>query len=297
MKRGAGLILQGLTVGALLSTSTAEAHLGLDAPTSRYGRGTLKSPPCGQTGGTRTQNVTTFEAGQTITVQWNEYINHPSHYRIAFDDDGDDDFEDPACLSGCNSRNPVVQMYNNSTVLLDGIADANGGTYTATVTLPDIECNNCTLQVIQVMYDKPPYTIPGNEMYYQCADLVLQRTAPPDAGVVDSGADAGPSEVGTIEVGIADAGASAPDAGAPGVDAGTEDGGVAADAGTALADAGVVVDAGSTAPEVGGGCRCAGTGAATPAWMLLGGVGVLLFARRRRVSLRLGPDARGSRPR
>jgi hypothetical protein len=39
------------------------------------------------------------------------------------------------------------------------------------------------LQVIQVMYDKPPYTIPGNEMYYQCADLILVRPPEPDAGV------------------------------------------------------------------------------------------------------------------
>lgn len=41
--------------------------------------------------------------------------------------------------------------------------------------LPDVECDNCTLQAIQVMYDKPPYVTPGNDLYYQCADLVLRR--------------------------------------------------------------------------------------------------------------------------
>ncbi len=88
-------------------------------------------------------------------------------------------------------------MYNNPSVLLDDIDDASGGNYSATVTLPNVECDNCTLQVIQVMYDKPPYTIPGNEMYYQCADLVL----------------AGPIELDAGSPGEADSGVALPDAG------------------------------------------------------------------------------------
>ncbi|MBW2225541.1 MAG: hypothetical protein JRF54_15365, partial [Deltaproteobacteria bacterium] len=55
--------------------------------------------------------------------------------------------------------------------------------YVATVTLPDITCDNCTLQMIQVMYDKRLYTTLGNDIYYQCADLVLREGgAPPGAG-------------------------------------------------------------------------------------------------------------------
>jgi hypothetical protein len=44
------------------------------------------------------------------------------------------------------------------------------------------------------MTDKPPYTTPGNDIYYQCADLVLRSgSAPPgpDAGT-DAGTDPGP---------------------------------------------------------------------------------------------------------
>jgi hypothetical protein len=39
------------------------------------------------------------------------------------------------------------------------------------------------------MYDKPMYTTPGNDIYYQCADLVLREggTAPG----TDAGTDAG----------------------------------------------------------------------------------------------------------
>jgi len=165
-----------------LSPVEARAHLGLDPPVSRYGPDVLKTGPCGKAGGERTGNITYYEPGETIEVGWDEYIDHPGHYRIAFDDDGVDDFVDPATMT---------ELYSNDTVLLDGIPDEGRDqrAYVATVTLPDITCDNCTLQVIQVMYDKPPYTTPGNDIYYQCADLILREGgAPPDAGI---GADAG----------------------------------------------------------------------------------------------------------
>lgn len=145
----------------------ASAHLDLTWPTSRYGPEELKPGPCGLAGGERSGNVTYFEAGETIDVRWDEYVDHPSHYRIAFDADGDDDFVDPPTM---------MDFYTNDAVLLDNIADKGPGDryYSATVTLPEITCDNCTLQVIQVMYDKaPPYTTPGDDIYYQCADLVL----------------------------------------------------------------------------------------------------------------------------
>jgi hypothetical protein len=169
-----------------LSPLEARAHLGLDVPTSRYGPDVLKTGPCGSGDGERTGNVTYYAPGETIEVFWDEYVDHPGHYRIAFDDDGVDDFVDPATM---------MELYSNDTVLLDGIEDKGPGErgYMATVTLPDVTCENCTLQVIQVMYDKPPYTTPGNDIYYQCADLVLRGGgAPPgtDAGT-DPGPDAG----------------------------------------------------------------------------------------------------------
>jgi hypothetical protein len=163
-----------------LSPLEARAHLGLDVPTSRYGPDVLKTGPCGSGDGERTGNVTYYAPGETIEVFWDEYVDHPGHYRIAFDDDGVDDFVDPATM---------MELYSNDTVLLDGIEDKGPGErgYMATVTLPDVTCENCTLQVIQVMYDKPPYTTPGNDIYYQCADLVLRGGgAPPDA---DAGTD------------------------------------------------------------------------------------------------------------
>jgi len=95
--------------------------------------------------------------------------------------------------------NPPSTMgpYSNDTVLLDGIADKGRGEsdYVVTVTLPNMTCDNCTLQVIQVMTDKEPFTTPGDDIYYQCADLVLREGGtPPDAGTgtgTDAGTDTG----------------------------------------------------------------------------------------------------------
>jgi hypothetical protein len=190
-----------LLLSMLWPPGDASAHLGLDAPTSRYGPDTLKTGPCGVDGGERTNNVTYFEPGETIDVVWNEYVEHPGHYRIAFDPDGDDDFVDPATM---------MDLYSNEAVLLDGIPDQSrdNRNYLATVTLPDIECDKCTLQVIQVMYDKPPYTTPGNDIYYQCADLVLRAGGPPDGGVGTGGSDTGGSDTGGSGAGGSGAGGS-----------------------------------------------------------------------------------------
>jgi hypothetical protein len=172
--------LSGLPVFVLAAAlaAPAAAHLALRSPPSRYGDSVLKVGPCGVAGGTRSENVTELEPGASIEVVWDEYVDHPGHFRIAFDDDGDDDFVDPACLADCDTRSPQIELFSNDTVLLDGIADTSGGESGATVTLPDVECERCTLQVIQVMYDKPPYVTPGNDIYYQCADLVLRRALP-----------------------------------------------------------------------------------------------------------------------
>jgi hypothetical protein len=191
----------------MLSPSEARAHLDMTSPTSRYGPNTLKSGPCGISGGGRTENVAYYEPGETIEVTWDEYIDHPGHYRIAFDEDGDDDFVDPATM---------MELYSNDTVLLDGIDDKEGRGeryYVETVTLPNVTCDNCTLQLIQVMYDKPPYETADDDIYYQCADLVLREGAPGDAGVdsdagldIDAGMDIDAGTGPAIDPGAGDSG-------------------------------------------------------------------------------------------
>jgi len=167
-----------LVAGLALAGLPARAHVRLVSPVSRYGD-EMKSAPCGRVAGPRTSLVTTLRPGQTIEVVFDEIIGHPGYYRIAFDPGGDDDLGAPV-WDGVSLGNPTFANPPNVRVLADHIPDAPGGVDThgvVSVQLPDVECDSCTLQLIQVMTDKPPYD-GGDDFYYQCADLVLSRTLP-----------------------------------------------------------------------------------------------------------------------
>lgn len=180
-----------LLAAGLLVPSFASAHIALTYPPPRTTM--QKARHCGQTGLPRGTNVTTLAPGATITVTWKETVDHPGHYRISFDNDGENFFIPP------NATATTVGM--DPTVMIDLIADVQGGTlpaggrmYSQQITLPNIECTTCTLQVIQLMTDKSPYTTTAtsDDIYFQCADITLSNTTPPpgpDAGV--GGDDAG----------------------------------------------------------------------------------------------------------
>jgi MYXO-CTERM domain-containing protein len=157
-------LLTGLAL-ALLLPRAAMAHIEITSHTTRYGVATQKSPPCGMLGGSGPgANVYTYAPGETITLSWHEFIDHPGHYRVAFDDSGDDGFADPA---------NAADLFNNATVMLDGIADETDvHDYEVELTLPDVECETCTIQILQIMTDKPPFGN-GDDMYYHCIDVRL----------------------------------------------------------------------------------------------------------------------------
>lgn len=156
------------------ASGTASAHITMTSPKPRSVD--QKAGPCGAVGSTRGSNVSTFKPGQTITVEWDETVEHPGHYRIAFDEDGEDAFKNPG--------------EEGAVALVDNIVDRNGGGhYTQQVTLPTMTCTNCTLQLIQVMEVAPPYTF-----YYQCADIVLSDSADPmptEPGEAEGGCSTG----------------------------------------------------------------------------------------------------------
>ena len=115
----------------------------------------LKIEPCG--GKPRTTRSTIFSAGQTIEVEFQETVNHPGHYRIAF--------------------SPADDLNFDSYVLVDNIPDTtNTGSYTQEITIPMQVCSACTLQLIQVMTTSSN-PLPG-DYYYSCSDI--QITDPGD---------------------------------------------------------------------------------------------------------------------
>lgn len=167
--------------------TVARAHIAMDAPDTRGPD--LKIGPCGAAVDARGTAVTVFQPGETITVAWHETVNHPSTYRISFDDDGTDAFADP---------DVPEDFYTNEAVLLDEIQDDPSGVFSVQVTLPVVECENCTLQLIQVMLDKPPYEPGTNDIYYQCADLALRGEPldPPTGTDTDTDTAAGDTDTG-----------------------------------------------------------------------------------------------------
>src|SRR5438876_2976886 len=81
--------------------SAAHAHISLEqggTHVSRDGDANLKEGPCGKAGSTRGTHVYTYAPGQTIAVSLVEVIPHPSYFRFAFDNDGDDAFAEPKSI-------------------------------------------------------------------------------------------------------------------------------------------------------------------------------------------------------
>ena len=170
------------TLGAgacLLVGIPAHAHLTLTSPPPRLagmsGGNQLKVGPCGQSNNARTETVTEFMPGETITVEWDEYINHPSYYRIAFDTDGDDDFPIRADMDDVipESDDPAAAEPLSDVILAYVEEDPDLPQYSVDVTLPNVLCESCTLQVIQFMYDKVGNGL-DDEYYFQCADIALR---------------------------------------------------------------------------------------------------------------------------
>ncbi len=149
---------------ASLMAANAVAHarwLPDGTTPGRNNQANIKSGPCGAS---RSNDPAVFKAGETITLQWESTIHHKGYFRIAFSPAGDAGFDQHVLLDN------IVELENRFI-----------GEYSAQVTLPSEPCNDCTLQIIQVMLDRDP---PTN--YYSCADIQL---------VADTTSDMAPPQV------------------------------------------------------------------------------------------------------
>ncbi|WP_455200630.1 SCE4755 family polysaccharide monooxygenase-like protein, partial [Kaarinaea lacus] len=144
---------------AILYTEMASAHARFvvdSATPPRSDNAGIKTGPCG--GYPPSQDPVVFTPGQQITVEWEETINHPGYYRIAFSPAGDQGYDE----------NVLYQVDDDQ----DGSDVPHF--YSATITLPDIECEDCSLQLIQYMTERDPPSL-----YYSCADIRLVADGPP----------------------------------------------------------------------------------------------------------------------
>jgi hypothetical protein len=302
------LTLCGVAVVSLVGS--ASAHVDLVSPPPRLageaGGNQLKTKPCGQTNNMRTGTVTTFKPGETIQIKLKEYVDHPGYFAVAFDADGDNDFPFPrANMDDVDAAtdDPKAMFPLSDKVLgfhLDAAAPKGNGncaasadkTCTISVKLPNIQCQTCTLQVTQFMYDKVNDNN-DNEYYYQCADIKLEGELMPGGGGAGGGGGTGGTAGGNGGAGGAAGSASG------GTSAGTASGGTVSAAGTASGgapgSAGTATVAGSgtggsaavTPPassEDDGGCSVARAGDDRTSFAALAGsllLGLGWFARRR----------------
>lgn len=119
----------------------------------------IKAGPCG--GVARLAAPAVYAPGTTITVNWEETINHPGRFEFYFSQAGDANFGTPIAV-----RNKLAA--ENA-----AIVGTNYRQYSASITLPNVTCTDCTLQMIQVMTETNPPSL-----YYACADVRLQAGAP-----------------------------------------------------------------------------------------------------------------------
>jgi hypothetical protein len=189
-----------LTAVAIATLSVAaDAHFVLVSPAASLVQNRLGDPqkiaPCGGVSanaarntpanpGVASQAVTQIKGGSTFHVLVQETVFHPGHYRVALARTAAELPKDPIVTTRDSERGPwsvsaEIQNPPVAPVLADGLfahTERPMGLFEADVDIPNINCQNCLLQVIQFMaeHGKNP---DGDYSYHHCA--VVNITADP----------------------------------------------------------------------------------------------------------------------
>ena len=198
------ILFAGIVIASL--SGTADAHFVLVSPAASMAQDRLGDPqkigPCGGVSanpgrgsqanpGVPSRAVTAVTGGTNIPLLVQETIFHPGHYRVALARTPGQLPADPAVTvvqteRGARSQSAVIQNPPVAPVLLDGIfphTERSAQNFEATIPIPNINCQNCVLQVIEFMADHPGIAVDGGHNYHHCA--VLNITADP-AKPIDS---------------------------------------------------------------------------------------------------------------
>ncbi len=167
-----------VAVAYTIAVAPASAHAlwkldGTTPPRNVDNVNNLKAAPCGGLlrGNNPANGPTTFQKGTEIMVQWIESIDHNGHFNIHFSPAGE-----PAAQADFTVQLPIGKVAGDPNPQMNYIDDQAGGgihNFTGYVTLPDVECAECTLQLIQYMSG-------SKTNYYSCADIKLVANDPND---------------------------------------------------------------------------------------------------------------------
>ncbi len=174
----------------LLAAAPAYAHFILVAPDAWVEVNVLGDPqkaaPCGTsdiTAGTPTGKVTAMTGGDMLHIKIKETIYHPGHYRVALAVlDRKELPADPEATTKEGARGPIsvsgkIDPAPKPPVLADGLflhreRPAKDTFWETDIKLPNINCDKCTVQVLQFM-EEHGLNKEGEFSYHHCADLKI----------------------------------------------------------------------------------------------------------------------------
>lgn len=185
MKRSVRFLVAALLAAVPASTY---AHFKLVEPASwiiETDRGDpQKAGPCGGSNtdwGKPSGMISKAVGGSKLHIKVLETIYHPGHYRVALAVNSQTELPlDPVTTTREGARGPqsvtaVIQDPPRMPVLADGLWVHTAKVtepFETDVTLPNISCPRCILQVVQWMAEHG-FNNPGGYSYHHCADLQI----------------------------------------------------------------------------------------------------------------------------
>ena len=194
-------VLFALAVALVMLPVGTDAHFKLLEPTSWIVMNDLGDPqkigPCGgnpdrDNADILTGVVTEVTGGSKLHLKIQETIFHSGHYRVALAVNSRRELPaDPTAVEKYTERGlysvwGVIQSPPQIPILADGLfrhypeegqsasfrPETPMDPWEADISIPNINCEKCTLQVIQFMADHV-YNRHGGYSYHQCADLKI----------------------------------------------------------------------------------------------------------------------------
>lgn len=178
-------------LSAAFSIAPASAHFILETPAASLEQNAIGDPqklgPCGGTSadaGTPTGAVTQLVGGSTLHLKLRETVFHPGHYRVALAPTAARLPADPETQTRDGPRGPIsvsalIAANPTPPVLADGLFQhterpAAGTFWEADLRVPNIDCKDCVVQVIQWMAEHG-YNPDGGYTYHHCATVSITR--------------------------------------------------------------------------------------------------------------------------
>ena len=184
------LIPAALGAVMLMAPGMAGAHFILHEPAAWLVQNQLGDPqklgPCGGTSanaGEPTNMVTPMRGGDMLHIKIQETVFHPGHYRVALAVKSRAELPaDPETTTRDTDKGPrsvsaKIDPNPKPPVLADGLfvhteKPAPGSFHETDIKLPNINCDKCTVQVIQWMGEHG-HNPDGDYSYHHCADLKI----------------------------------------------------------------------------------------------------------------------------